>query len=353
MHQDTEHGGAAAADPAPRQDGVRESEGEFPFTGASLESQPACGKAAAGHCSAPRLSFKGNPGDPGFQRKVDIVKSVMGHPIANYMSRGKRTETFKKVCNALNVSDLFQGALKWEQVRDKFKEAEDEADAMLSQGEEQWLKLRQNGGASLNELDELYVDLAGHVKEFSREKERVEQENNEACDAANANLQAAMETVKCRYNAAAAFGNVSDEMDQSATPSSATPSATPSDKSPASGQETSPGSKRDGQKAFGAGSRRGKKPRAATNAGLTLDDAGVDDFQSSTSEMVSLMREALAADKDMMQSEKAIREEQARAATVAAQAALLKSKAELLDRVIRCRELQVEVPAELLAALLE
>lgn len=136
-------------------------------------------------------------------------------------------------------------------------------------------------------------------------------------------------------------------MAQSTTPSDATPDKN----SPAS--ETSPGLKCNSQKAFGVGSRRGKKPRTESNAGLTLDDAGVDDFQSSTAEMVSLtlMRDVLAVDREMMQSERALREEQGQAAMVEAQAALLKSKAELLDRVIRCRELQVEVPAELLAAL--
>ncbi len=49
---------------------------------------------------------------------------------------------------------------------------------MLTQGEEQWMKLRQNGGAALNEIDELYVDLAGHVKEFNEQKTQAEQQHN-------------------------------------------------------------------------------------------------------------------------------------------------------------------------------
>ena len=59
-------------------------------------------------------------------------------------------------------------------MRDKFKDAEDEADAISTQGEEQWIRLRQNGGSQLNELDSLYLDLAGHVIEFNTEKDKAE-----------------------------------------------------------------------------------------------------------------------------------------------------------------------------------
>ena len=99
--------------------------------------------------SAPPLSYKGNPGEPGFESRVSIVKSVMAHPVEHYLKKGKRTETFKKVTATLNTSSLFAGQLKWEQVRDKFKEGEDEATAITIQGEEAWIKLRQNGNQPL------------------------------------------------------------------------------------------------------------------------------------------------------------------------------------------------------------
>ncbi len=59
----------------------------------------------------------------------------------HFLKKGKRAETFKKVAAALNTSDLVQGQFKWEQVLNKFKEAEDEASAINIQGEEAWTKL--------------------------------------------------------------------------------------------------------------------------------------------------------------------------------------------------------------------
>ncbi len=73
-----------------------------------------------------------------------VVKAAMAHPVVNHLPCGIRTETFKKVCNALNLTDFLHRLLRWEKVRDIFKEAEDEADKLNLQGEEQWLKLRQN-----------------------------------------------------------------------------------------------------------------------------------------------------------------------------------------------------------------
>ncbi len=55
---------------------------------------------------------------------MEIVKAVMAHPMANYLSCGKQTETFKKVCSTLNPTDKFQGQLRWEQVCYQFKEAD-------------------------------------------------------------------------------------------------------------------------------------------------------------------------------------------------------------------------------------
>ena len=92
-------------------------------------------------------------------------------------------------------------------MHDKFKEGEDEATAITIQGEEAWIKLRQNSNQPLNELDKLYLDLSGHIVEFTREAKRLEEMENEKCDIANANLACAMETTKKRYDAALVVAN--------------------------------------------------------------------------------------------------------------------------------------------------
>jgi len=306
-----------------------------------------------GFRKGPRLSFKGNPGEVGFQRRIDIVKAVMGHPVAKYMARGQRTETFKKVCIVLNFSDNFQGQLKWEQVRDKFKEAEDQADAIISHGEEKWIKLRQNGSCALNELDELYVDLAGNIKEWKGQKELLEQENNEACAIANENLMAAMETTKRRYNAGGACADALDA-DAEKTPD------TGKEHSAASEESGGSGDKRDGQKAFGAGSNTGsasKKQRGPTNAGLLLDNDPRAEYQSSSANVLDFLRTAFSDEAKQREADSVHKADKARAAMRSAQAAekleaanaaVLRSKAELLDKLIKCRELGIELPVEIM-----
>jgi hypothetical protein len=125
-------------------------------TSMGQQQQPAMAAAAAasyGRCTASsgllrrlqdRITGSGCscPGEIGWQRRLEIVKAVMAHPVVSYLSSGregsKQTVAFKKVCNTLNPSHLFHRQLRWEQV--KFKDAEDKEEAISTQ--------RSNGSSS-------------------------------------------------------------------------------------------------------------------------------------------------------------------------------------------------------------
>jgi hypothetical protein len=325
------------------------------------ESQQASGCSSGGK-GAPRLSFKGNPGNIGFQRRLEIVKAVLAHPMENFMKKGKRTETFKKVCNALNPSDIFAGQLRWEQVQDKFKEGEDQAEAIIDQGEERWIKLRENGGSQMNELDQLYMDLAGNMKEYKRQMDREQAQQDENCKTANANLAAAMETTRKRYDAAATAGAAVDtEDDESPNKRSG------DDGAGGSGSGSGSGKKREASPSLGRGKSEGaKRHNYVTNAGLKLDADNLRcDFSSSTGEMIEFLRGAMreeGKDREASNEAKRVKAEAAKTAAEAAirqadasdkqaTAALMEAKTHLLDRIIKCHELGIPIPPELLASL--
>ncbi len=103
-----------------------------------------------------------------------------------------------------------------------------------------------------------------------------------------------------------------------------------------------------------------------TNAGLKLDDPQ-GEFTSAATEMIEFLLEALRDEREERQTGLNHKEQKAQAAQKHAEAAerqavaadkqatalLIKSKTELLDRVIKCREMGIELPAELMAMLRE
>ena len=75
---------------------------------------------ASGTCNATRLSFKGLPGQDGYQRRVLIVESMMQYPPEKIFGVKDRGAIYEAVTEGLNEEPLFNGALKFCTTRDKW-----------------------------------------------------------------------------------------------------------------------------------------------------------------------------------------------------------------------------------------
>jgi hypothetical protein len=84
-------------------------------------------------------------------------------------------------------------------LKDKWRKAEKQAEDIVKDGEEKWIKLWQNGGTSeLTELHQLFLDIAGTMKSTRDRKEQERQEAEEEDRDARERLEGAMETVAIR-----------------------------------------------------------------------------------------------------------------------------------------------------------
>ncbi len=109
---------------------------------------------------------------------------------------GKKEKILKEVHKELNRDGLFAGQLKFFTLKDKWRKAEKQAEDIVKNDKEKWIKLWQNGGTGdLSELQQLYLDLAGTMKATRDKKEQELQEAKDEDHNVQERLDAAMETV--------------------------------------------------------------------------------------------------------------------------------------------------------------
>ncbi|EKX50639.1 hypothetical protein GUITHDRAFT_103865 [Guillardia theta CCMP2712] len=108
-----------------------------------------------------RMSFRGYPGNAGFKRLVLFTKTMADALPRRRMARKRESKIFfEKLTETLNRDPLFGGALKYCTARDKGTEVIKITDKIIADGEEDYLMTIENEGRDINELDELYIQIA-------------------------------------------------------------------------------------------------------------------------------------------------------------------------------------------------
>eukprot|EP00960_Hanusia_phi_P075868 768476-Hanusia_phi.AAC.6 len=108
-----------------------------------------------------RLVFKGQPGQVGFKRRVALASAMLTQPNDQiFDKKAGKCKLYQRVTVSLNQDNLFHDQLKLTATRDKWYEVVKIADGIIERGEEQYIKLAQNGGQALSELDKIYLEVA-------------------------------------------------------------------------------------------------------------------------------------------------------------------------------------------------
>eukprot|EP00960_Hanusia_phi_P064677 765869-Hanusia_phi.AAC.2 len=215
-----------------------------------------------------RMSFKGKPGQDGFKRRVALVEAMSLYPPERLFGQKDKLQLYQQVTAALNKDELFSGQLKQNTTRDKWYEAMNVVEGIVSGGQEQYIRLAQNGGNALSELDEAYLRIAEQYGKWLKAVERDRADASAEAEAKKMRSETVMNTFKRRITGQPVTENedqdISDgdgDKDSSIHPSELTSTGkSPSDNS------------------FGRGSNKGSVKRAKNNPALTPDRRGGTDM---------------------------------------------------------------------------
>ena len=136
------------------------------------------------------------------KRQIEIVKTLFQYKAGQIFEWGQKEKTLKDVLAPLNESETFGGNLKLGTLKDRWRKAEKHAEDIITQGEEKFVKLNQNGGRELSELNQLYLELAARMKNHRDKKQREKEEAAANTEDAQHRMAAAMTTVarRCGYD---------------------------------------------------------------------------------------------------------------------------------------------------------
>jgi len=124
-----------------------------------------------------RMQFRG--GGTAEARMAEIIKAALGAK-DNIWQWGNKGKVLKAILDPLNNGEVFQGTLKMSTLENKWRAIAKKAESIIEGGEERFIKLAQNGGRDLSELDQLYLDLARKTKAWRDQTDREKIEKEEA-----------------------------------------------------------------------------------------------------------------------------------------------------------------------------
>jgi len=328
-----------------------------PPEGESTTYQPADPAAedwdeAEGEAGSSRVQYRGADSNAEL-RMVEIVKAGMSHShkvldkngkptgkVDRIWMFGSRTAILKAIFEPLNNSPAWSGQLKYSTLETKWRAVVKKVDSIIEGGEERHIRLSQNGGKDMSELDQLYLDLARKTKAWRDEKDREKKEQEEASHDAKERADAAMSTMakRCGYDS---VEQAEKALREEAYPAAQAPSPSPCPET--EGQQLrKDGSveKKRGSEggSYGRGDSHGQQKRAKGDPALHLNgkaDRAVSEDpvlgpKNTTDKFIDMIQAVSESDARVFAKLVGAQEETARAATESAKAQVLHAKAALV-----------------------
>lgn len=125
-----------------------------------------------------RIQYRG--ANEAEQRMVEIVKAAMGYNKDKIWEWGNKQKVLKEILEPLNQLEIFKGSLKTSTLQTKWLDVQKKAESIIQGGEERFIRLAQNGGNEMSELDTLYLDLACKIDKNTKHREAEKRDKEEA-----------------------------------------------------------------------------------------------------------------------------------------------------------------------------
>ena len=288
-------------------------------------------------------------------RQVEILKTVVQYKNGQIFEWGHKAKVLEECLGPLNSLEIFNGSMKLSTLKERWRKAEKIAEGIIAD-EEKFVKLSQNGGKDMTELDTLYLNLAQRMKQHGDQKQKEKDEHEANAKDAAFRLSAALTGVakRCGYEwPSQAEKMLADDMaDVKKEYSPSVASCAGQKRSPSTGPEKTAAEKtaedaKKPEQQFGRGNSHGLNKRAKADPALRLDREG-----SSSDPLSSLGR---GSDRlyDLLQAQgegdRQVMAEIARAQVMQAQAERLKQAAAAAQAFIQAQSSGVDLPPGLMA----
>ena len=97
-----------------------------------------------------RMSYKGQPGEEGYMRRLEIVKAMLAYPCKTAFGPVDKGKAYKEVTVALNKDPLFGSKLKEATLVSKWVDNMKIVDKIIFDGEAPFIFQVQNGGKDMH-----------------------------------------------------------------------------------------------------------------------------------------------------------------------------------------------------------
>jgi len=292
--------------------------------------------------------------DESEQRQIEILKTVVQHNNGQIFEWGHKAKVLEQCLEPLNQLPIFNGTLKINTLKDRWRKAEKTAEDIMA-NPEKFVKLTENGGKDMSELEKLYFQVAQRLKLHKDAKENEKAQSEANTTDAQHRLTAAMQSVarRCGYSDISQAEKLLAEEeaeDNEAEHGKQYISESPKPEDVA-GKKRSPsamstGESKDKGGSFGRGTSQGHSKRAKGNPALNLDRESSQDPLASIAQGGDRLMTFLET---QAQSEKGMMEELAKSQKIAAEAERLKQAAAATEAFIKAQQSGVELPPGLMA----
>jgi len=297
------------------------------------------------------------------ERQIEILKTVMAHKNGLIFEWGKKAKVLDACLQPLNALPIFGGMLKSSTLGTRWRKAEKIAEEIIAD-EEQFVKLAQNGGKEMSELDKLYMLLAKRMKKHRVAKQKEKEEIEANAKDAQMRLRCALTSVsrRCGYDSIAQADKIlgdeaagaATENDEEESPQPEhvkgkwkSPSAEPvGEKEAGDGEKGSNEEGKDkGAGSYGRGTKEGQNKRAKYDPALRPDRAGSEDplnsIAGSSNRLFAYLEKQGENDAKMMA-------EIVKAQKMSAQAERLRQAAAATESFVKAQQAGVDLPAGLM-----